>query len=70
MSDEESDQEYFLDPSREPEIRADALKHFDFLIEKTINFEELLNELVRHGALSFEEKFKIQSGIVDEVNNN
>lgn len=68
MSDEESeDQAYYLAPSREGSVLSDILGHLEICKEKTINFEDLLNELVRHGCLSFEEKFRILSGIVDEV---
>ncbi len=71
MSDEEptSDQDdvYYIAPERQDLIRAELTSHLEICNEKTINFEDLLNALVRHGVLSFEEKFKILSGIVDEV---
>jgi len=67
MSDEESDEEIFLGPEREKKIDEDVHSNLEVLNQKTVNLEDLLNELVRRGCLSFEEKFKILSGIKDAV---
>jgi hypothetical protein len=65
--DDESFSDIIVDPIREKEIEKDVLSNLEVLNQKTVNFEDLLNEFVRRSCLSFEEKFKILSGIVDEV---
>jgi len=68
MSDEEdSFSDIAFSSKRESEIEKDVETNLDILNQKTVNFEDLVNELVRKGCLSFEEKFKILSGIADEV---
>lgn len=60
MSDtEEEDIPEEFSVQREKEISENVEANFEVLDQKTVNFEDLLNELVSMGCLSFEDKYKI-----------
>lgn len=59
MSDTEEDIPEEFSTEREKEISANVEANFEVLSQKTVNFEDLLNELVSMGCLSFEDKYQI-----------
>lgn len=66
MSDTEDDIPEEFSIEREKEISENVEANLDVLSQKTVNFEDLLNELVSMGCLSFEDKYKIGVGAGDD----
>lgn len=66
MSDSEDDIPDEFSIEREKEISENVKANFEILSQKTVNFEDLLNELISTGCLSFEDKYQIGVGGGDD----
>ncbi|CAL8110127.1 unnamed protein product [Orchesella dallaii] len=66
MSDTEEEVPEVFGVLREKDIAENVAANLEVLSQKTVNFEDLLNELVSTGCLSFEDKYKIGLGGGDD----